>query len=341
MRWRLLVLAAAAAAWSCGGCGSGDGRKALVVYSPHGRDILQEFEVAFERVHPDVDVVTVYASAAGLLARVRGEKANPQAAVWWGGPAQDFDVAAREGLLDPYQPTYAQEGLPSHRDGYWTACFHLPVVLGYNPALVKREDLPRRWDGLGDERWRGRIVLREPREAGTLRTLVGALVLRARAAGGSDDAGFALLDRIDANVRTYEGSPELMFEKLESGPAALTVWNLTDLVFQNQQRGYHFLPAGLDEPVPVILDGIALVKGAAARPEAKAFYEYVNTLDAHRILAQRHGRIPARPDFDRSLLNEAVRAVPYAPQDLDLAALADNLPAWMARFDELRAARRR
>ena len=33
-----------------------DGRRALIVYSPHGRDLLAHYERAFEAAHPDVDV---------------------------------------------------------------------------------------------------------------------------------------------------------------------------------------------------------------------------------------------------------------------------------------------
>ena len=34
----------------------GDGRTPLVIYSPHGRDLLTLLERRFEALHPDVDV---------------------------------------------------------------------------------------------------------------------------------------------------------------------------------------------------------------------------------------------------------------------------------------------
>src|SRR2546425_12844098 len=34
----------------------GDGRTPLVIYSPHGRDLLTLLERRFEQLHPDVDV---------------------------------------------------------------------------------------------------------------------------------------------------------------------------------------------------------------------------------------------------------------------------------------------
>ena len=36
--------------------GCGDGRTPLVLYSPHGRNLLELLEGEFERLNPDVDV---------------------------------------------------------------------------------------------------------------------------------------------------------------------------------------------------------------------------------------------------------------------------------------------
>jgi iron(III) transport system substrate-binding protein len=179
-------------------------------------------------------------------------------------------------------------------------------------------------------------VLRNPVEAGTLRTFIGAMVQRAIASGGSEDDGFKLLEGIARNVESYPASPDLMFEALEKGPrASVTIWGLTDLVFQRQQKGYTFRAAGLDEPVPVLIDAIALVRGAGDDADARAFYEFVNTPEATASLARKHCRIPARPDFDRALLNEEIRSVPWIPMALDFAQLAQKIPAWLTRFETI------
>src|SRR5690348_5330768 len=96
-----LLLAVAAS------CGEGEGRTPLIVYSPHGKDLLQYYERAFEQAHPTVDVQWVDMGSQDVLDRLRSEKANPQADVWFGAPAETFARGAREGLLDPYRPTWA------------------------------------------------------------------------------------------------------------------------------------------------------------------------------------------------------------------------------------------
>jgi hypothetical protein len=168
-----------------------------------------------------------------------------------------------------------------------------------------------------------------------MRTFIGAMLARSVEDTGSDAAGFQYLAALHGNVHHYAGSPELLWEDLEHGPASLTIWNLTDFVFQRGEKGYRFLPAALDEPVPVIVDGIALVKGPrGASPEARAYYELVNSLPALESLARTHKRIPVREDFDRAKLVDEIRAVNFEPMALDPALLHERLPGWMRTFEE-------
>src|SRR5437763_5927216 len=90
----LLLLSAFAA--SCG-----DGRIPLVVYSPHGRDLLLLMEKSFEAKHPTIDVRWLDMGSQEVYDRVRSETANPQADVWFGGPQTIFARSASEGLLAP------------------------------------------------------------------------------------------------------------------------------------------------------------------------------------------------------------------------------------------------
>src|ERR1700680_3152523 len=88
------------------GCSS-DNRKVLIVYSPHGKELLEYLEKGFERSHPDINVQWVDMGSQEVLERVRAEQPNPQADVWFGAPAEAFDRATKEDLLQPYKPTWA------------------------------------------------------------------------------------------------------------------------------------------------------------------------------------------------------------------------------------------
>ena len=122
----------------------------VVVYSPHGGDLRDEFVAAFERAHPGISVSWLDMGAAVVLERLRAEKSRPAAHVWWGAPSTAFTVAAREGLLEPYRPSWA-DAVPGYARGegdHWYGQFDLPIAIGYVPGRVPEEDLPRRWDDL-------------------------------------------------------------------------------------------------------------------------------------------------------------------------------------------------
>src|SRR6266513_5961789 len=118
------------------GC-SRDHRTPLVIYSPHGRDLLTLFEHRFEAAHPDVDVRWLDMGSQEVYDRIRSERANPQADVWFGGPSLIFALAARDSLLDCHRPSWAEAIAPRSRgpgDCYFAA-YETPAVFLYPESL--------------------------------------------------------------------------------------------------------------------------------------------------------------------------------------------------------------
>jgi iron(III) transport system substrate-binding protein len=107
-----LLVAALAAATQC----RRDRRTPVVLYSPHGRDLLGLLETAYEKAHPEIDVRWLDMGSQEVYDRIRSEKANPQADLWFGGPDTIFFRGAREGLLQPYRPSWASAIPPEARD---------------------------------------------------------------------------------------------------------------------------------------------------------------------------------------------------------------------------------
>src|SRR6266571_4170063 len=90
-------------------CSSSADKTTLIVYSPHGKELLTEFEKRFEAANPNIDVRWLDMGSQDALDRVRSEKANPQADIWWGAPSTMFSQAEKEGLLDPFKPSWADQ----------------------------------------------------------------------------------------------------------------------------------------------------------------------------------------------------------------------------------------
>ena len=119
-----------------GGCS--DGRSPLVLYSPHGRDLLTVIEEAYEAQRPDIDVRWLDMGSQEVLDRIRSERANPQADVWFGGPSVLFARAAGDGLLASSSPSWAAGLAERSRgpEGRYYSLYLTPTLIVFNPDVV-------------------------------------------------------------------------------------------------------------------------------------------------------------------------------------------------------------
>src|SRR5256885_13678178 len=113
---------------------SRDHRTPLVIYSPHGRDLLTLFEHRFEAAHPDVDVRWLDMGSQDIYDRVRSERANPQADVWFGGPSLILASAARDSLLECGSAPQGAGAITARGRGAgdcYLAAYETPAVILY------------------------------------------------------------------------------------------------------------------------------------------------------------------------------------------------------------------
>ena len=150
---------------ACAGCAK-SGRTPIVVYSPHGKEMLASFAGAYEEIHPEAAVEWLDMGSQDVYDRVRTEKENPQADIWWGGPMTSFSRAEREGLLERYVPAWDSVSVPAYRSPgkFWYGTFLTPEVIMYNSNRITRAQAPKDWDDLLDPVWRGKIVIRRSEE---------------------------------------------------------------------------------------------------------------------------------------------------------------------------------
>ncbi len=322
-------LAAATLVASCG-----DGRTPLVLYSPHGRDLLLALESSFEAREPGIDVRYLDMGSQEVFDRVRSEQANPQADVWFGGPATILDRGVEAGLLAPYRPAWADATPPEgrHPGDCYFAAYRMPAILVYNRDAVAAEAAPRDWDDLLAPRFAGQLLIRDPLASGTMRTVFAHLLLRAEAASGDLEDGFAWLARLDAQTKSYVSNPALMHEMLARQEGLVTVWDLTDILLQQQRGlplGYHFPTSG----TPVIRDSLGLVAGAPHAAAAQRFIDWVGSAEAQLLAAERAFRLPARTDL--SPLPDWVAAVEaeLVESHVDWERVTREGPDWMRRWD--------
>ena len=306
----------------------------LLIYTPHGQDLLRDFIARYKQANPEVEVQFLDMGSRDVLERVRAERNRPQADLWWGAAHTTFQTAADENLLASYRPTWAATVPENSRDpnDRWYGVYETPEVIVYNSEVVTSEEAPRDWDDVLDPKWRDKVLIRNPNPSDTMRVIFGAMIWRFHKDSGKPDEGYNWLRKLDANVHEYTTDGTLMLQKLARREGLVSMWDLPDVWVFKQQKGF---PIGYSLPTsgtPVVTDGIAIIRGAPNESEAQRFYEFVTTPDSLVHAAHTYYRIPVRSDIDRKQLPGWMNE-PFKRLDMDWELLRKQGGEWMRYWD--------
>jgi iron(III) transport system substrate-binding protein len=314
-----------------------DPRTPLLLYSPHGRDQLTLLEHEFERRRPDVDVRWLDMGSQEILDRLRFERVNPQADVWFGGPTTLFDRGVDDSLLAPYRPAWADHvGLEGVGPGdlYYPA-YRTPAVIAFNSRAVKKDDAPQDWDDVLAPRWHDQVLIRDPMASGTMRAIWGLIIERSIRTTGDTAAAWAWLRRLDAQTRAYTLNPAVLDAKLARQEGLVTLWDLPDILI-SRSKGMPFDYVFPRSGTVVIDDAIGLVRGSRHADAAKAFIDFVGSVEGQLLAARAVYRLPARRDLPADSVPAWVADVEreMVVADVDWSLLAREGAAWMSYWDQ-------
>lgn len=335
MRFRLLLAVSLIFIAFVSSCRQGNGNtKRLLIYTPHGQDLLREFVARYKQQHPDVDVQFLDMGSREVLERVRIERNRPQADLWWGAAHTTFQTAADENLLSPFRPSWNDKVPTGSRDAndLWYGTYETPQVIVYNSEAVSAADAPRDWDDVLDPKWRDKVLIRDPNPSDTMRAIFGAMIWRFQKDTGKPDGGYDWLKKLDANVREYTANGTLLMQKIARREGVVSLWDMPDVRLFKEQKGFPVAYAIPASGTPVVTDGIAIVRGAPNEAEAKQFYEFVTTPESLVYAAQKFYRIPVRTDLDRSQL-PAWMNEPFTRMPLDWQLLRKSGNEWLKHWE--------
>jgi len=316
-------------------CGN-DGRTPVVLYSPHGRDQLSLLERDFEARRPDIDVRWLDMGSQEILDRLRFERVNPQADVWFGGPTTIFERGIRDSLLVPYRPAWADRVGPGGvgpGDMYYPA-YRTPAVIAFNSRAVPRAEAPRDWDEVLEPRWTDKVLIRDPMASGTMRAIWGLIIVRSLRATGDTAAGMRWLRRLDAQTKAYTLNPAILDARLARAEGLVTLWDLPDILI-GRSKGLPFDYVFPRSGTVVIEDAIGLVRGSRHPEAARAFIDYVGSVEGQLLAAREVFRLPAREDLPAERVPAWVAGVEreMAVYPMDWKLLAEEGAAWMGYWD--------
>ncbi|GAX90730.1 extracellular solute-binding protein [Effusibacillus lacus] len=321
---------------SNGGNGNGGAaeEKKLVIYTARDKNVVDAVIPKFKEKNPGYDVQVLTMGAQQILERVRGEKANPQADFWWGGTQSALMTAANEGLLEAVKPSFADKVPAQYKDaeGRWYGEMLLPEVIMYNSDALKKEDVPKDWDDLLDPKYKGKILIRGVLASGTMRTIYSSMIYRQ---DPKDPAkGYEWLKKLDANTKEYTQDPTNLYLKMARQEGVLSLWNLQDILIQKEKQKQPFDFAVPSSGVPILVDGVGVVKGAKHKESAMKFYEFLFEESLRVELAENLFQIPTRNDISKDKMPNWYKNLDLKPMNIDWAVMAEKEKEWMQYWDE-------
>nr|WP_312112212.1 extracellular solute-binding protein [Brevibacillus reuszeri] len=312
---------------------SGDPQK-LVIYTGRDKNIFEVVLPKFKEKYPNIEVETLEMGAQQILERVRAEKANPQADFWWGGTQSALSTAANEGLLEAYKPTFSDKVPDLYKDSQdrWYGEMLLPEVIMYNKDVLKPEEAPQDWDELLDPKFKDKIVIRNVLPSGTMRTIYSAMIFRQGA--DTPEKGYDWLMKLDANTKEYTQDPTNLYLKLDRQEGVISLWNLQDVLLQGKKNNHPYDFIYPKSGAPILVDGIAVVKGAKNMDAAKNFMEFLMSPEIASQLAKERFQFPARTDISKDDLPDFMKNLELKPMDLNWDVMAAKEKEWMQHWDE-------
>jgi len=300
--WFSVVLLCGLFLW---GLGCERGGPSVVVYVSTDEAIARPILEAFEETH-GIRVLMVGDTEAskttGLLERLRSERGAPIADVFWSSEAIGTVSLANDGLLAPHVSSRTEDWPAQWRDAahQWHAFSPRPRVLVFDPGKISRADVPGTWEGLADPRWKGELLMADPR-FGTTGGHLAAMRWWYDRQGG--DGWQQWLDGLAANeVRLLPGGNAAVVDGVRRGEALLGATDADDVRAANRAG------AALDMVLPrhgaatgagpmLMPNTVAIVQGAPHPRSAALLVDWLCSPEVARLLAASvSGNVPFPSD---------------------------------------------
>ena len=230
--------------------------------------IAKEFEK-----ETGIKVNFVRMSGGETMGRIRAEKENPKASVWYGGPADSFIAAKKEGLLYKYASPNA-EIIPDQfkdKEGYWTGIYqgYLGFVCDGRYFEENNLELPTSWDDLLKPEFKGRIIVANPGSSGTAYTLLSTMVqLR-----GEKDA-LEYMAKLDKQIKQYTKSGSAPAKNAALGEAAIGITFIHNGI-RHMEEGFSNIKLSVPtEGTGYEVGSVAILNGAPELEAAKIFVDW-------------------------------------------------------------------
>lgn len=260
---------------------SAEKEQKLTVYvgmlEEHGAKVCQAFEA-------ETGIKTNYVRMSGgeIFARIKAEKENPQASIWYGGGSLTFIEADKLGLLTHYISPVAAN-IPDNfkdPDGAWTG-----IYSGYLGFYGDQEwldennlKLPETWDDLLNPAFKGEIVMAHPGSSSTAYNVL-TTILQLK----GEEEGWKYLQELNKNIRQYTKSGSAGGRMVQLHETGITIGYLHDAIAFKREGYDHITLTAPKDGTGYEIGAVGIIKNSPNLEAAKKFVDFVLRADVQEI----------------------------------------------------------
>lgn len=256
----------------------------LNIYCTVQNEVCEDVAQRFAKKY-DVETSFIHASTGTILGKLKAEKNNPQADIWYGGTIEPHFQAADLGLLEPFRPANQSNILPqfqklttSSKGEYTSIIYMLILGIGVNTEKLKAlgRDMPKNWQDLLEPKLQGEIQIPDPRSSGTTFTIIATLISL-----WGEEKAFEYLKKLDNNISQYPKS-NLVTSNLTRGEITESLGFIHAYQTEKEKGGSieYVLPEG---KIGYALGGSSIIKNARNLENAKLFANFVLTKEVQEL----------------------------------------------------------
>jgi len=296
----------------------------LVLYTGMDTEEANLYTKEFSKKYPFVKTEIFRSNGEKVQARFLVEhRANVHSADIFQTSIIQVYQLKNSGLLAKYVSDEASTYADGFKDpqGYWTAFYQIPYVIGYNTRLVANKDAPASYEDLLNPRWKGLIGL----ETEEYQWFYHLVQIMGREKGLDYMKKFA-----GQNLQMRKGHT-LLAQLVAAGEVALATVVYSNRVERMKASGAPIDWVRFKGPTITAINAIAIPEKAPHPNTARLFVDFVLSKEGQNLLRGLR-RIPARGDVlpDPPTLTKGLNLYPARPE-----GMIESYNETVARFDEI------
>ncbi|MGX7204106.1 ABC transporter substrate-binding protein [Enterococcus pingfangensis] len=227
-------------------------------------------------------------SSGEVLSRMKADKSEPMADLWFGGGLDAFMQAKTDGLLEQYQSDVVKTIDEDYRDpdGYWLSKGLTVGGLLVNDEILKEKDIeaPETWADLADSKYKDEVIMSDPAISGTMYAIVKGILDK-----DGTDKGWEYWEKVNENIQFYGKRGKDPQEKTASGEFAIGLVPVDQSTFDAAEENDLSVVYPSDG-VPWVPEGVAVFKDAPGKEMAEAFIDFMLKPENMQQLAEIDGK---------------------------------------------------